>query len=117
MAATAGARFVRLRGRDVTLRTWVAGANDPDYDEPTWVATDATVKAVRETPRNPRTVTTETGEETPVVAIFHLAEGDEPAIAQGIERPVVVDGGEEFRVHFVGPPEGGVRRLFATKER
>jgi hypothetical protein len=112
-------RFVQLRGKDVTLRTWTEGAADADYtSDKVLTAADTTVKAVKGESRLDRTIRNEAGEDIMADASFFVEDGNEPSIPAAGQAPQIIDeDGNTYEVTTVRRKLIGVRELLCERVR
>lgn len=127
MATLAG--FVRRRrGKPVTITPFtlgaVADADWEDENERPVAGTATTVTAIREPLGSPALRRLEDGEWSEWDAVFHVTDGDHPAMPTGASaagsgpRPEVIDeDGNRYTIEEVGREELGLRRLYCTRKR
>lgn len=124
MPGTGTRSLIRRRGESCQLQEFTPGATDPNYHIPADTRDPIRpVKAIRDDRPPERTVRTTGGEEVRVDVVFHVADGEEPAMpeedpTQEHRRPVMIDAkGVRYEVVHVSGLELGTRRLFAEKLR
>ncbi len=111
--------LITRRGQTITIKTWTAGALDPEYKVPLApTSTDTSVLAI--IADNPRRTVLRTSAGIEVVSDVdvYVHAGNEPALTEGQQPPSVVDeDGAVYEVQLVEQNRLGVRRLRCERER